>query len=91
MIRRIQLLGAGAFIAFALVFAASQALAPAASAAQTGYGCCSAPADCPGGMQCTGPATNCPPQNPSYKGTCVQATPGPQTPISVPSPSGGIN
>ena len=34
MIRKIQILGAGAFVAFALVFAASEAMTPVASAAQ---------------------------------------------------------
>lgn len=84
--KKIQILGAGAFVAFALVFGASQVFTPTVSAAQTGYGCCNYAQDCAGGMQCTGPTTNCPAATPPYKGSCVAVTPGPQTPIAIPGP-----
>ena len=88
--KKIQIFGAGAFVAFALVFAAAQVLSPVASAAQ-GNNCCMVAQDCAPGMACTGPTTNCGPHSVPYKGSCVQVTPAPQTPITVPSPIGGDN
>lgn len=86
MLRKLQILGASAFVAFALVFAATQLNAPVASAAQSGFGCCIYPSDCAGGMVCKGEPTGCPAQNPSYTGRCVSSTPGPAQPTYVPGP-----
>lgn len=90
MLRKLQIFGASAFVAFALFFAAAQLNAPIASAAQGGFNCCAGPQSCPSGMACTGPATSCPASNPPYKGTCEQVT-TPPGPIFVPGPIGGDN
>jgi len=87
MLRKLRLFGAGLFVLGAITFAATQAVTPVE--AQTGYGCCVfKTGDCPGGMKCIGPPTNCPPQNPPYAGVCKvdNGTPGPEQPTPAPAP-----
>lgn len=75
MIRKIQILGAGAFVAFALVFAASEVMTPVASAAQSPNNCCKVgvPGTCAGELECVaGAPAGCPVSLPAYDGTCKQ-------------------
>lgn len=86
--KKIQIIGAGAFVAFALVFATAQVVTPVASAAPTGYACCRATQDCPLGQSCSGAIRLCPPQMPAFTGSCVSVTPGPDSPTPIPGPLG---
>jgi hypothetical protein len=82
--KRIQMFGAGVFVVAALAFAGIQAITPVAEARQgQPVGCCVYPTDCASGMSCTGSASGCPVQNPSYVGRCQEV---PKDPAPTPTP-----
>jgi|CXWL01.1.fsa_nt_gi hypothetical protein len=86
MKKRIQMFGAELFIVGALAFAGLQTITPVAEARQgQPIGCCVYPTDCASGMSCTGSASGCPAQNPSYVGRC-QETPKDPAPAPPPTP-----